>query len=556
LNKLKLKYFKMVTLCLTIVQCNVKHHNDRDLLLLQMYLNPEISWRTFFSYPGRTTPQYKKENVLNEIISIINETEYELEIHAYGLTDPSIIDAIGKAKQRGVRIRVLGDSERNYDLLKEKLIPFSIWKGSGLHHIKMILSDSKRLFTGTGNFTTQGLLLDYDGYFSFRFPEKMGREFRTFLREESTFPMYSLGSFHFYNAPNQGKIIQKRLLDSIRNAKTSIDYAIYSHADTVLTYELIRAAKRGVMVRGIYDRPISPEGILLGTILPKFGSVIYEEENEDRIDDGLFGLGGLNHHKTMIIDKEILFSGSYNYSSNARDSNRELFYETKDRAVLIDFMQEFERIRVSSRIYPASESEVSDLFEKNQYILEWGDGIYRSIGVSSNSYGNPFASISSGVLSGNRKTINLPWVKDGIWDLRLNPHQTKSIENAMGIPNEPLPIVRILSIDTNHPEGAVLQWDTQDPIKAIWIWTWESGWISKNCASIGSGTCLWKGSLPPGADSSAWLVLEFSGNIRWMASCYTRKGKMLSSEIRYLLEENQVQNRIQKGRTEGSCPAL
>jgi phosphatidylserine/phosphatidylglycerophosphate/cardiolipin synthase-like enzyme len=548
--------FCLLIFSLTIIYCNPPSTKNRDLLLWQIFLNPEISWKSFFSYPGRTTPQDKKENVLKEILNLINETEHELEIHAYGLTDPSIIDAIGSAKNRGIRIKVLGDSERNYDLLKEKHIPFSIWKGSGLHHIKVILSDSRRLFTGTGNFTTQGLLLDYDGYFSLRFPEKMGHEFQTFIREESTFPIHSWGPFHFYNSPNQGKIIQKRLLDSIRNSKRSIDYLIYSHADSVLTYELIRAAKRGVVIRGIYDRPISPEGIILGTILPRFGSRIYEEENEDRIDDGLFGLGGLNHHKTMIIDNEILFSGSYNYSSNARDSNRELFYETKDIAIIQDFIQEFERVKSSSRIYPASESEISDLLEKNMYILEWGSGLYRSLAVSDNTTGKSFSPISSGLLAGNRKTSNLPWIKEGIWDLRLNPQQTNTIENPLGIPNEPLPIVPILSIDTNHPEGSILSWDTQDSIKAIWIWTWESGWVSKNCVSIGLGSCLWKGSLPQGTDSSAWMVLEFSGITQWKASCFNRKGKVLSSEIRYLMEENQVQNRIQKGRVEGNCQTI
>lgn len=533
-------------------------NNSKDLSALLGLVAEDNTWKVIFSYPGRNTSLQKREEAKKEIISIISETKRSLLIHAYGLTDEDIIKEIAKAMERSVEIKIVADSERNYDLLKKYKIPYAIWRGSGLHHIKVILSDHTRMFTGTGNFTTQGLLTDYDGYLSFRFSESMGKEFELLINEKYSYPLLSWNDFYFYNSPKNGRQIQKRILDEVRNAKRKIQFLIYAHSDPILSYELIRASKRGVFVEGIYDRPISDQGKILATLLPQTGSRIYEDENEDRIDDGIFGLGGLNHHKTIIIDDEILLSGSFNFSLNARDSNRELFYETKNAKIIEEFAKEFHRVKNSSRIYPPSFLEVDELTSKSRFVFENGHGIFRSLGIRADSNFGNFHPISSGLFAGSRKTENLNWPRSSQIDSSLDPKGSYA-SSTLGFNANlflALPILPLKALDSNHSLGSILVFERQVELKRAHVWSWSRGWLSSDLVKLSKQEYLLVGDALKGTNPTAWLVLEGREGQENFASCFYPKGRSFPSELEYLAEENQIQNMIQFGRRVVSCSEI
>lgn len=539
------------------IQCQASKDNS-DLLAILGILPEQNSWKAIFSYPGRSSSMDKREQAKQEIISIIRSTEKSLEIHAYGLTDADIVKEIAQARERYVSVKIVADSERSYDLLKAYKIPYSIWKGSGLHHIKVILSDNKKMFTGTGNFTSQGLLTDYDGYFTFSFPQSVGQDFSSLINERYNYPVLSWNGFYFYNSPDNGRHIQKRILDEIRNAKRSIQYLIYSHSDPLLSQELIRASKRGVLVEGIYDRPISDQGKILATILPQWNSRIYEEENEDRIDDSVFGLGGLNHHKTIIIDDEILFSGSYNFSLNARDSNREIFYETKNPLVIQEYSQEFIRVKNSSRIYPESWTELEELTHKSKYVFEYGDGIYRSLGISSNSKIGNFHPVSSGLFAGGRKIKDLAWIQESKLDLNFEPAQLPNFTTAedWGKFHSAAETIQLLALDSSHSLGSVFILQKELDLRRAHLWTWNLGWISQDLVKLSNREYLWLGNSLKTSNKAAWIVLEKNGGNGYFYTCIYQKGKTLPSELEFLSEENQIQNIFKFHRKVDSCSEI
>jgi len=539
------------------IQCQASKDNS-DLLAILGILPEQNSWKAIFSYPGRSTSMDKREQAKQEIISIIRSTEKSLEIHAYGLTDADIVKEIAQARERYVSVKIVADSERSYDLLKAYKIPYSIWKGSGIHHIKVILSDNKKMFTGTGNFTSQGLLTDYDGYCTFSFPQSFGQAFSSLINARYNYPVLSWNGFYFYNSPDNGRHIQKRILDEIRNAKRSIQYLIYSHSDPLLSQELIRASKRGVLVEGIYDRPISDQGKILATILPQWNSRIYEEENEDRIDDGVFGLGGLNHHKTIIIDDEILFSGSYNFSLNARDSNREIFYETKNPLVIQEYSQEFIRVKNSSRIYPESWTELEELTHKSKYVFEYGDGIYRSLGISSNSEIGNFHPVSSGLFAGGRKIEDLIWIQESKLDLNFEPTQLTNFTTTedWGKFHSAAETIQLLALDSSHSLGSVFILQKELDLRRAHLWTWNLGWISQDLVKLSNREYLWLGNSLKTSNKAAWIVLEKNGGDGYFYTCIYQKGKSLPSELEFLSDENQIQNNLKFHRKVDSCSEI
>jgi phosphatidylserine/phosphatidylglycerophosphate/cardiolipin synthase-like enzyme len=123
------------------------------------------------------------------------------------------------------------------------------------------------------------------------------------------------------------------LINLISQARKSIYVAIYSFTRDGLTRALIDAKNRGVEVKVIME-----EENAYGQ-----GSE-YRMLKEAGVDIRLDGNPALMHHKFMVVDGEIIVTGSYNWSTAAEDKNDENFVVIRDRSVAERFMQEFNRL--------------------------------------------------------------------------------------------------------------------------------------------------------------------------------------------------------------------
>ncbi|MGA2367482.1 MAG: phospholipase D-like domain-containing protein [Dehalococcoidia bacterium] len=95
------------------------------------------------------------------LVKLYNEASTSLDIAIYSLTHPDIVKAIGDAKQRGVQVRVITDSDSATgntqkhavnDLLNLG-IPVKVNLHSGLMHLKMSVIDGKTATIGSYNYT-------------------------------------------------------------------------------------------------------------------------------------------------------------------------------------------------------------------------------------------------------------------------------------------------------------------------------------------------------------------------------------------------------------------
>jgi len=93
------------------------------------------------------------------VVEQINQAKNTIYMQAYGLTHPKIIDALIKAKQRGVDVRILLDRSnltQKYSRMKELAevgIEIVIDKVPGIAHNKIIIIDNTTTITGSFNFT-------------------------------------------------------------------------------------------------------------------------------------------------------------------------------------------------------------------------------------------------------------------------------------------------------------------------------------------------------------------------------------------------------------------
>lgn len=383
-------YQILFILLLLIFTC--RHYPNKARLLLEQSPTVDYQSKAYFSYPGKYADPAQKKEVTNVIVDLIHNTKQSLEIYAYSLNNPEVVFAIENAVQRGVQVRIMGDSDKDYTMLKERGISVHIWKTTGLHHIKVIYSDRKLLFTGTGNFSMNGLTKDWNGYLLIKVPPEKSEDLYLFLEEKYTLPVFELNGFYFYNSPEYGVVIQSELLKEVEKAKKTIHYLIFDHYDPILSHALRKASQRGVQVIGVYDDPVDPEGEYLQNEFFNNQSKIYKDGNMDILEESKGIEGGLLHHKTMIIDNELVLTGSFNFSASARDKNREIFIKTRLPHIVNAFIGEFNRVHTAS--YQQSQNQ---FYENVNSISTNYELTEDELCLSSNTLTSPLVELGSGI---------------------------------------------------------------------------------------------------------------------------------------------------------------
>lgn len=100
------------------------------------------------------------------LIEAMDRATKTLDVAIYAINFPPIVDAIVRAKMRGVEVRVITDSTQMRQAKQlEQLqrlaavgIPMKRDNHSGVMHLKVMIADSREFSTGSFNFTNNAVL--------------------------------------------------------------------------------------------------------------------------------------------------------------------------------------------------------------------------------------------------------------------------------------------------------------------------------------------------------------------------------------------------------------
>jgi len=158
-------------------------------------------------------------------------------------------------------------------------------------------------------------------------------------------------SVEAYFSPDGG--IQKRIIDRIDKAKSSIDIAIYSFTSNKVAKALIKAKKRGVAIRVIMDREQFDDEHSQKNYLEKNEVTIKclrgkKIPNKAEDDEGTETKFGSMHHKFIIFDgggdDRLLMTGSYNITESAEKYNYENIIFITDKPIIQTYQKIFETL--------------------------------------------------------------------------------------------------------------------------------------------------------------------------------------------------------------------
>jgi phosphatidylserine/phosphatidylglycerophosphate/cardiolipin synthase-like enzyme len=130
-------------------------------------------------------------------------------------------------------------------------------------------------------------------------------------------PLSSATDLTLHNTPAQIYFSPKggcteAIINQIDNAKSEILVQAYSFTSAQIAKALINAHKRGVKIEAILDKSQRKEKYTSATFLANAGIPTYIDDKH-----------AIAHDKVMIIDRETVITGSFNFTKAAEEKNAE-----------------------------------------------------------------------------------------------------------------------------------------------------------------------------------------------------------------------------------------
>lgn len=133
------------------------------------------------------------------------------------------------------------------------------------------------------------------------------------------------------------------IIREIGQAQREILVAVYAFTSDELAWELVKARQRGVQVQVILDREFDAENEnSQGSFLAKQGIPVRRISG---LNKGGEKASGLMHQKFSVIDRRVVFTGSYNWTASAENFNDENLLLFRDAGPLAEeYRKEFLRL--------------------------------------------------------------------------------------------------------------------------------------------------------------------------------------------------------------------
>lgn len=309
----------------------------------------------YFTDPTNPLASQKTGGPDGPLAAAIDSARLTVDVAIYSLSLNSIRDALLRAHDRGVQVRMVMESD-NLDRpdpqkLKDAGIPILGDRREGLMHDKFVVIDNSEVWTGSMNFTDSGGYADNNNLMrirSVKMAENYTKEFNEMFVDDKFGPDIVAETPHprvtidgtpidVYFSPDDN--VQASFIDLVNNAKESIYFMAFSFTSDEIGDAVRARAREGVTVSGVMETEQVNSNA--GTEFDPF-----QQAGLDVLRDGN---DGQMHHKVMIIDESIVIFGSYNFTNSAETRNDENLLVVYNKKIAAQFVAEFQRVYAQAK---------------------------------------------------------------------------------------------------------------------------------------------------------------------------------------------------------------
>ena len=319
---------------------------------------PGAAWyELFFTrpiYPDRAANRGAAP-IIERFVTLLNAAQTSIDIAIYELDVPAAAEALAAARQRGVQVRMVTDTDSvtstdedmtaAYASLKAARIPIVEDERSAIMHDKFVVVDGRWVWSGSWNFTlgdayrlnNHAILID-----SPELAANYAREFEQMFtqrefgpgRQGALRPVLEIGGAPVRNYFSPADDIADKLVALVNGAQQSIYFLAFQFTQAGLGEAMAARARAGVTVSGVFETTGSETPYSQYGKLKQLGLPVYQDGNPY-----------IMHHKVIIVDEKTVVLGSYNFSAAAESSNDENVLIIEDPLLAARFVEEFNYVR-------------------------------------------------------------------------------------------------------------------------------------------------------------------------------------------------------------------
>lgn len=301
------------------------------------------SIRVFFSPSDKDDPN-GADDIL---VALINSAKSEIKAAIYNLKLDNITDALIDAKSRGVNVYIVYDESNISEHIRKagdagiKVVYRPA--GGGLMHNKFFVMDGTCTWTGSMNLTPHGAYYENNNSvfissvkiaknFTNEFDEMYEGSFGYGSPRNTPYPRLFLDGIEIetYFAPEDK--VEREILEELNKAKQEIVFMAFSFTSDLIAKAMAEKIKSGVSVKGIFEKA-------QGSVYTEY-DFLKNSGADVRWDTNRYNM----HHKVIVIDRETVITGSYNFSKNAERVNDENCIIIHNMEIAGEYIKEYNRL--------------------------------------------------------------------------------------------------------------------------------------------------------------------------------------------------------------------
>jgi phosphatidylserine/phosphatidylglycerophosphate/cardiolipin synthase-like enzyme len=318
-------------------------------------LNPGDTpgWYDIYFTDPDCPPEDQRTGGLDEFIAEdMLRAETQVDIAAFDLDAEPIVNALIELEQRGIPVRVVTDEDNgslsSINRLRRNGVSVVEDKRSGLMHNKFIIIDGHLLYTGSMNFTTNGAYCNNNNLIridSSRLAQNYivemdemydERQFGPDSPENTPREQLTIEGISVENYFSPELKVAPIIAEAVSQAQEEILFMAFSFTEETIGEAMMARAEEGVTVRGVFETVGSSSeysyyGPMRASSLPTLE--VWQDGNPK-----------VMHHKVIIIDRETVIFGSFNFSDSANRRNDENTLIIHDPTFASYFVEEFEAV--------------------------------------------------------------------------------------------------------------------------------------------------------------------------------------------------------------------
>jgi phosphatidylserine/phosphatidylglycerophosphate/cardiolipin synthase-like enzyme len=307
-------------------------------------------YTVYFTDPNDPSAPSNRDGPDEYLVAAVQGAKVTIDVAVYDFSLWELRDALISSHNRGLQVRMVTESDNLDEPEVEELRQAGIQvigdRREGLMHNKFLVIDRQEVWTGSANYNIASFYQNDNNLIrirSSRLAEDYTTEFEEMFLDDqfgpgspanTPYPALTLDGVNLevYFSPDDGTLA--RLLELVSAAQESIYFLAYSFTSDALAEAITARGQQGVDVKGVFekDQYESNTGTEFDNLLAA-GFDMHLDANPRHM-----------HHKVIIIDQQIVVTGSYNFSANAEKRNDENLLIIFDPEIAAQYLVEFWRV--------------------------------------------------------------------------------------------------------------------------------------------------------------------------------------------------------------------